>query len=128
MSQDLREAVKELRSVLLEMHRVLLEIQRTEHEREHGRVERPAELLGLVMNAETFAWLRPMSGLIVRIDEALAQDDFGLAHALAARAEAEDLFASESLPFRERYLAALQDPDVVVAHARWRQAISALPR
>lgn len=45
MSLDPRAPGRELRAAALEVHRVLVEIGRLAHEREHGRVERPAERL-----------------------------------------------------------------------------------
>lgn len=128
MGIDHRGAARELRSAALDVHRVLVAMQRLEYERDHGRVERPAELLDLIMNAEPFAWLRPLSALIVALDQMLELADFTPDDAATARVEAEALLASETLQFRARYVAALQEPDAVVAHARWRKAIAALPR
>jgi hypothetical protein len=52
----------------------LLDAERARFEREHGRVTSSGQWLQLVLGHEQFAWLRPFSGLIVRIDEWLASD------------------------------------------------------
>jgi hypothetical protein len=48
----------------------LLDAQRVAHERDHGKVT-AAGFLELVIAAPEFAWLRPMTALIVAIDEAI---------------------------------------------------------
>jgi len=59
-----------VRHELLALHRALLDAQRLVHEREHGKVTSGA-FLELVIGAPEFAWLRPLTALIVGIDEAL---------------------------------------------------------
>jgi hypothetical protein len=56
----------------LALHRALLDAQRITHEREHGKVTSGA-FLELVIGAPEFAWLRPLTALIVGIDEALEE-------------------------------------------------------
>lgn len=66
-----RTLLRELRTALLHLHKTLLDWQRAEFEQDRGPM--PAtQLLQFIFNDEAFAWLRPMSGLIVAIDEALA--------------------------------------------------------
>jgi hypothetical protein len=59
-----------VRHELLSLHRALLDAQRVAHERDHGKVT-AATFLELVIGAPEFAWLRPMTALIVAIDEAM---------------------------------------------------------
>jgi len=59
-----------VRHELLSLHRALLDAQRVAHERDHGKVT-AAAFLELVIGAPEFAWLRPMTALIVAIDEAI---------------------------------------------------------
>jgi hypothetical protein len=61
--------VQELRKDLLELHKSLLDAQQIRYEREHGRIKSSGELLGLVLEHPSFAWLRQMSALIARLDE-----------------------------------------------------------
>ncbi len=64
-----------VRDRLLDLHKVLLDAERARYEHHHGRVPSSGQWLQLVLGHEQFAWLRPFSGLIVRIDEWLASDE-----------------------------------------------------
>ena len=66
-----RALLVELRKLLLQLHKTLIDWQRADYERVHGRLQ-TTQLLNVLFNDESFAWLRSMSGLIVRIDETLA--------------------------------------------------------
>ncbi|MEO7156784.1 MAG: hypothetical protein ABI039_04430, partial [Vicinamibacterales bacterium] len=65
-----RTLLTELRRLLLQLHKALIDWQRAEYETVHGRLQ-TTQLLSVLFNDPAFAWLRTMSGLIVRIDEAL---------------------------------------------------------
>ena len=66
--------LRQVRDRLLDLHKALLDAERARFEREHGKVASSGQWLQLVLSHEQFAWLRPYSGLIVRIDEWLASD------------------------------------------------------
>ena len=70
MTESDRALLLELRKLLLQLHKTLIDWQRTEYERVRGRLQ-TTQLLHVMFNDPEFAWLRSMSGLIVRIDEAL---------------------------------------------------------
>ncbi len=122
MTESDRATLVELRKRLLQLHKTLLDWQRAEYEQAHGRLE-TTQLLHVMMNDAAFAWLRSMSGLIVRIDEALdtrargneARQDMESGPLMAA---ARELVAPEAgTPYAQRYHAALQElPDAVLAH------------
>lgn len=57
-----------LRHDLLELHRVMVDEERRAYESVHGKVG-PGEFLQALVNDEAFAWLRPMTALIVELDE-----------------------------------------------------------
>jgi len=101
------------------LHKALLEWERTQYERTHGQVAK-GELLRVIVSDPQFAWLRPVSELIVRIDETLdAETPATAAEFDAIVAQARRLIAPDETgrPFEQRYLAALQEmPDVVIAH------------
>jgi len=59
-----------VRHELLALHRALLDSQRSAHEANHGKLTSGA-FLELVIGAPEFAWLRPLTALIVGIDEAI---------------------------------------------------------
>ena len=73
-----------------------------------GTTVGPAQLLQLVTDDPFFAWLKPMTSLIVEIDE-MARVDFDAADARAVATRVEQLFGSGSGDaFSERYLQLLQ--------------------
>jgi hypothetical protein len=66
-----RQQLEALRRPLLHLHKALLDAERIGYERENGRIANGGALLQLVIGDPWFSWLRPMSGLIVMIDEHL---------------------------------------------------------
>ena len=73
-AEDIRKDEARLRAVrmpLLKLHKALLEAERIGYEKQMGRIENPGTFLQLLMNDPWFAWLRPISQLIVLIDEHL---------------------------------------------------------
>lgn len=117
-----------MRLPLLELHKRLLDAERRLYETAHGRVS-AGELLNLALKDQQFAWLHPISELIVRIDELIALDDLPDEKDVAfiARQVRAVLVPSESgTPAEQRYDRAIQnDPAVLLAH---RAVMQALPR
>lgn len=112
-----RTLLRELRTVLLHLHKTLLDWQRAEFEQDRGPM--PAtQLLQFIFNDEAFAWLRPMSGLIVAIDEALAAKPPESPAISPLIAQARDLAApAAGSAYSARYQTALQElPEAVLAH------------
>jgi hypothetical protein len=115
-----RQRLSDLRDRLLRLHKALLDDQRVAYERVHGRVTR-GEMLQLVLSHEWFAWLRPVSGLVVQIDELLDNDEpatWGDAQMLLthARMLLSPDEAGEGFP-KQYYEAIQREPAVVLAHA-----------
>lgn len=118
----LRQPLLDLRHSLLDLHKALIESERAVYEANVGPIESPHHFFQLLTNDAWFAWLRPVSQLIVAIDEALdAQEPL--------TSDNVDVLINESVfllipaksggEFGERYMAALQrDPQVVLAHAQ----------
>lgn len=69
---DARRRLNELREKLLSLHKALLDSERTSYELIHGPIPSPGAFLQLLINDARFAWLRPVTTLIVQIDESLA--------------------------------------------------------
>jgi hypothetical protein len=118
-----RARLTALRTALLHLHKTLLEAERISYEASFGKISSPYQFLHLLTNDPWFAWLHPISLLIVAMDEALdAKAKIPLtaetAQALVMRTS-EMLVASETGEgFARHYFDALQrDPDVVMAHA-----------
>jgi hypothetical protein len=71
-SDAAREKLVEVRQTLLVLHKALLDSERTSYEIVHGPIASPAAFLQLLINDSWFAWLRPITALVVEIDETLA--------------------------------------------------------
>lgn len=67
-----RARLAEIRETLLVLHKALLDSERTAYEIVHGPIGSPAAFLQLLINNDRFAWLRPITTLLVQIDETLA--------------------------------------------------------
>ena len=117
-----RQPLQELRDALLDLHKALIDSERAVYETNVGPIESPHHFLQLLSNDPWFAWLRPISQLIVAMDEALDPQE-------ALTSDIIDALMNESVfllipaerggEFGERYMAALQrDPHVVLAHAQ----------
>jgi hypothetical protein len=117
-----REPLQELRDALLDLHKTLIDSERAVYETNVGPIQSPHHFLQLLSSDPWFAWLRPVSQLIVAMDEALDMEE-------SLTSESVDALMNESVfllipaerggEFGERYMAALQrDPHVVLAHAQ----------
>ena len=119
--EGVRQRLTELRHALLKLHKVLVDSERVGYEKTMGQIQSPNHFLQLLTNDPWFAWLRPLSQLIVAMDEALdAEEPLTAAKVDAlARQSKHLLVASEnSEGFPGHYFQALQrDPDVVLTHA-----------
>ena len=114
-------------AALREVHRVLVRAVRQHYEREGHAVGGPGHLLRLLTEDPYFAWLHPMSELIVDLDSLLAQEILPAGTVAGVRMEIDRL-ARAGTPFWEKYAPFLQsDPQVAVAHGALRQALKALP-
>jgi hypothetical protein len=118
-----RQRLAALRETLLTLHKALLDSERTAYEMAHGPIASPAAFLQLLINDSWFAWLRPVTSLLVQIDETLAAKK-PPATARDFEHLIEDMRALLS-PSREvngfwkRYSGVLQrDPGVSVLHDR----------
>lgn len=127
LSDLTRSRLREMRVRLLTLHKVLLDDARAAYEMDRGHVRSNVSLLQLVINDPWFAWLHPLSELVVRIDEVLQPDapateaDSGALLDQVARLLAP---GGENGRFAERYYEALQrQPAVIVAHAEVRRIL-----
>jgi hypothetical protein len=59
---------------LLDLHKALIDTERREHERTLGRLS-GGEWLEALISDPAFAWLAPLTALIVRLDELQAQGE-----------------------------------------------------
>lgn len=116
-----RKRLTELRHALLKLHKALMESERIGYEKTIGKIQSPNHFLQLLTTDPWFAWLRPLSQLIVAMDEALdAEEPLTQARAddLTQQAKLLLVASENSEGFPGHYHEALQrDPDVVLAHA-----------
>jgi len=116
-----RQRLTELRLALLKLHKTLVDSERVGYEKTIGKIQSPNHFLQLLTGDPWFAWLRPLSQLIVAMDEALdAEEPLTLAkvEALVRQADRMLVVSETSEEFSGHYYQALQrDPDVVLAHA-----------
>ena len=117
MNDQDRALLNELRRLLLQLHKTLIDWQRRDYETTHGRLQ-TTQLLQVIFNDPAFGWLRTMSGLIVRIDEALEIKPPEVSETGPLVAAARELIAPEAgSAYAQRYHAALQElPEAVLAH------------
>ena len=106
---------------LLALHKALLDSERVEYERTIGKIQSPNHFLQLLLQDPWFAWLSPLSQLVVSMDEALDAKEPLTVAGVAALAKQTELLVTPSengKGFARHYHEALQrDPDVVLAHA-----------
>jgi hypothetical protein len=117
-----RQPLQELRDALLDLHKTLIDSERAVYETNIGPIQSPHHFFQLVSSDPWFAWLRPVSQLIVAMDEALDAEEPLTSDSVDALMN-ESVFlllpAERGGEFGERYMAALQrDPHVVLAHAK----------
>jgi hypothetical protein len=124
-----RERLTELRQILLTLHKALLDSERTSYEMVHGPIGSPGAFLQLLINDNWFAWLRPITTLLVQIDEALAAKKppatarqfmqlIGDTRALLSPSR-------EANGFWKRYSGAVQrDPGVAILHEQMEKQLA----
>jgi hypothetical protein len=106
---------------LLRLHKALLDDERVSYERVHGRIPSNGAFLQLALNDAWFAWLRPLSQSIAKLDELSESDDAASREAIPALLVSVQTLLmpmEEGEGFGRQYHDALQrSPDVVLAHA-----------
>jgi len=120
--------LRAMRMALLALHKALLDYERLRYERTHGRIDTAGQALHLVMNDPWFAWLRPMSALVVQADETLDNDHGVSASDVAAfGAQIRDLLQGPGggPDFQPAFQRVLQEaPEAVVAQGRLTAALA----
>lgn len=125
----LRAALREVSKALLPLHRALIEAARADYSANVEPITGPHHLLRLINDDPYFAWLKPITSLIVDIDE-MVRVDFTAEDAAAIAKRVERFFgATPDESFSERYVPILQrEFDVTTGHAAVRKALSKLNR
>jgi hypothetical protein len=129
-SDPARDRLKEVRETLLALHKALLDSERTAYELVHGPIASPGAFLQLLINDSRFAWLRPITTLLVQIDETLAakkppatSKDF---EQLITDTRALLSPSTESNGFWKHYAGAVdRDPGVAIYHQNLEKQLAA---
>lgn len=120
MSTSTLERLRSIRKSLLRLHKLLLDKECVAYQQAHGQVSK-GRLYQLVIYDEWFAWLRPISKLIVKFDELFDADQpISQAYADNLIVQVKSLLKPNEtgLGFGKKYFDALQsDPDIILTHA-----------
>lgn len=115
------DRLPEIRGALLALHKTLVDSERVSYEQTLGPIHSPNQFLQLLTGDPWFAWLHPLSQLIVAMDErvdAKKPPASGDIEALLNQARLLLVASEAGQGFSRHYFDALQrDPDVVLAHA-----------
>jgi hypothetical protein len=126
--RNTRPQLRALSRTLRDVHRGLVEFSRERYELANGAVRDRGELLRLLLEDDAFTWLRPLSRMIVEIDELAARDAAPTANEaeeIRARAEALTTASVDSDAFGSRYVALLaSEPRVAMNHGELREAVA----
>ncbi len=118
MAQDLfagpwRARLERLIAALRTVHKSLIDSTQRDYEKQHGRVESPYALFRLAAGDPAFAWLRPMTQLIVELEESPGRKQ----DLEDARRKVRELLAAGD--FATAYRGRVQsDPAVAAEHGR----------
>ncbi len=123
----LRASLREVSRLLMPLHRAMIDAAKDDYAFAYGPVDQPTRLLGLLNEDPFFAWLKPVTSLIVDIDE-MSRRDFETDEVKAIAARLEQFFGATPDPeFAKQYVPVLQKSvDVAVGHAALRNAIARL--
>jgi hypothetical protein len=115
-----RKRLIEIRERLLNLHKALIDFERERYEKTVGPIPSPSQFLQLLTRDPWFAWLQPLSHLIVAMDVALKEKEPLTAAGvdrLASQTRALLVAEENGESFSGHYFEALQnEPDVVLAH------------
>jgi len=120
--------LKDIRKPLLSLHKSILDHERAEYEKTFGAVT-PAAFLQELIGGTRFRWLSPLSTAIANIDELLDDEKATNDDKIAGAQVIAALFATDApdSPFRQRYLALLQEsPAILHEHGRMAQILRSL--
>jgi hypothetical protein len=119
-----RSTLREISRLLMPLHRTLIEAAKGDFAIAYEQVDKPSHLLQLLNEHPFFAWLKPMTALIVDIDE-MSRRDFEPKEFDEILKRVQSLIGTgAAAEFAEHYIPILQrDVDVAIAHAAVRQAL-----
>jgi hypothetical protein len=123
-----KEKLRYARNILLSLHKSLIDFERKAYENVHGPLN-AGQFLNVLLEDDSFAWLRKFSMLIVEIDEMLDLKDGITDEMVSANlAKIRELIAMSEPDeyFRAKYQFALQkDPEAAGSQGQLQALLSA---
>lgn len=122
-----RAALREVSRLLIPLHRAVIEAAKDDYAFAFGPIGQPTHLLRLLGDDPFFAWLKPITALIVDIDD-MSRRDFDSAEVGSVVERIDSMFGSAAGPeFAKQYVPILQrSVDVAAGHAALRNAVARL--
>ena len=122
---ELRRRLDAAHAGLLRIHKALIDHERARYERQRGPAGSAVEFLQVLIRDPFFAWLRPMSALIVQIDEfVMSKEPTDPADGRALLTQARALLTPNETgdDFARAYYRAIQEsPEIAMLHGEWRR-------
>jgi hypothetical protein len=123
------QRLQSLRESVLMLHKALIDAERMAYEQAFGTVESHSKFLQLLITDPWFAWLHPLSELVVLMDEALEAEEPVTAEQVKRFADETRALlkaSEEGQGFERSYFEALQrEPEVVLAHSEVTKRLNA---
>src|SRR4026207_1963658 len=120
--EAIRAPLLELHRALLKLHKALLDSEKIVYEKNVGPIQSPNHFFQLLTSDPYFAWLRPISQLIVAIDETLDEKEPLTSDSVDSLMQPSVFLlvpAQRHRDLADPYGPALQrDPRVILAHAQ----------
>jgi hypothetical protein len=88
-----REEIEAVRSEVLQLHKKLVDLARRQYEAQHGGIAR-GQLTRLVAFDPEFAWLHPLTRLVLDIDDRLEQGPLTPDDVAEVRSACEEVFGA----------------------------------
>lgn len=111
------------------LHKALIDQTQREYERAHGKITSPYTLFALVTNDPAFAWLQPMTRLIVEMEDLVGRKEKPPTDGEIAemRKRIDGLLVEKGKDFSDRYLGLIQStPEIAVENGRFQAALKAI--
>jgi len=132
MGQDLfkhsaRAKLEHVGAAMRVLHKALIDVTQQEYERVHGKVKSPYALFALVAQDPAFAWLQPMTRLIVEIEDVVGRPlpPPSKTDLIEIRKKIDQLLVTVGEPFSTRYLALIQSsPEIAAEHGRFQGVLN----
>jgi hypothetical protein len=111
------------------LHKALIDQTQREYERSHGKVNSPYALFALVTSDPAFAWLQPMTRLIVEMEDLVGRKEKPPEEPEVAemRKKVDGLLTTSGDPFSDKYLGLIQSsPEIAVENGKLHSTLRSL--